>query len=197
MKRPTAGQYPQPVYFYCSRSAADPKRSKSAATLASIVRHLSCVEPRLPLLKPIIERCEREVQGFSSNDVGSDDSRELIIELIQQYSITIIIIDALDECEPKERHSLLDVLERILQESCYGLVKIFLSNRDDQDNFYTLQDYPNVDIVSDKNTADIEAFVRAETDDLVRRRRLLRGSPVQSELEAQIIDQLSKGADGM
>ena len=155
------------------------------------------METRLPLWKPIIERYEREVQGFSSNDVGSDDSRELIIELVQQYSITIIIIDALDECEPEERHSLLDVLERILQESCYGLVKIFLSNRDDQDIYYTLQDYPNVDIVSDKNTADIEAFVRAETDDLVRRRRLLRGSPVQSELEAQIIDQLSKGANGM
>ncbi len=101
--------------------------------------------------------------------------------------MTTIIIDALDECDPEKRQSLLDVLESILQESSLGLVKIFLSSRDDQDIVCSLRDYPNVDVVSDKNTTDIEAFVRTETNKLVRKRRLLRGSPAQGELKTLII----------
>ena len=197
MERSKAGQCPPPVYFYISRSAAEPERSNSVAMLASIVRQLSCVEPGLTLLKPVIEKYEKDGQGFSSNGLCLDDSRELITELIERHSTTTIIIDALDECELKERQLLLDVLESILQESSLGLVKVFLSSRDDRDIVCTLQDYPNIDVVSDKNTADIEAFVREETDHLVKRRRLLRGSPSQSELKVQIIDQVSKGADGM
>ena len=197
MNRSKAGQCPPPVYFYCSRSAAEPERSNCAAVLASIVRQLSYVELGLPLLKPIIEKYERECQGFSSNNLCLDDSRELIIELIEHYFMTTIIIDALDECDREERQSLLDALESILQESSFGLVKIFLSSRDDRDIVYTLQDYPNLDIISEKNTDDIEAFVRAETDNLVQRRRLLRGSLAQREIKALIISQVSKGADGI
>ncbi len=87
-------------------------------------------------------------------------------------------------------------IESILQDSL-GLVKIFVSSRDDQDIFCTLREYPNLDIVSDRNTVDIESFVRIETERLVRKRRLLRNSTAREELKALIIDRVSKGADGM
>ena len=146
---------------------------------------------------PVIEKYEKKGQGFSSNGLQVEESRDLIIKLIEHYSMTTIIIDALDECDPEKRQSLLDALESILQESSFGLVKVFVSSRDDQDIVCTLQDYPNVDVVSNKNTADIEAFVRTETMKLVQKRRLLYKSPVQRELKDLIIDQVSKGADGM
>lgn len=90
MKRFEAGQSPLPVYFYCSRSAAEPERSNSDAVLASILRQLSCVQPGKPLLPPVIEKYKKQGEGFSSNGLQLEESRELVIELIGSYGITTI-----------------------------------------------------------------------------------------------------------
>ncbi len=111
IKRSEAGQCPPPVYFYCLRSVAEPERSKAATILASVVRQLSCAEPGLPLLKPVVEKYERKGRGFSSSGLFVHESRELIIELVEHYSMTTIIVDALNKCEPKERQLLLDAFE--------------------------------------------------------------------------------------
>ncbi len=78
-----------------------------------------------------------------------------------------------------------------------GLVKIFVSSRDDQDITWTLQDYPSLIVEKKKNSQDIEAFVRIETECLVKQRRLLRNSQAREEMQALIIDQVCEDADGM
>ena len=196
IKRYEAGQSALPVYFYCTRSAAEPERSNPDAVLASILRQLSCVQPGAPLLYPVVEKYRKLGEGFNSNGLDLDDSRDLIVRLIENYSMTIIVVDALDECDPAMRQSLLDAFEHILKES-EGLVKIIVSSRDDQDIVYTLRDYPNLDISSDKNTADIEVYVKIETQKLVKRGNLLRNSRAKEEMTAVIIDRVSSGADGM
>ncbi|KAF6230805.1 hypothetical protein HO173_010921 [Letharia columbiana] len=198
IKRFEASQSALPVYFYCTRSAAEPERSKPDTVLASILRQLSCVPPDAPLLSPVIEKYKRQGEGFKSNGLGLDDSRDLIIRLIEDHSMTmtIIVVDALDECDAEMRQSLLDAFEHILKESV-GLVKIFVSSRDDQDIVCTLRRYPNLDISSDKNTADIEAYVKTEAQKLVNKGQLLRNSRAKEEMTALIIDQVCKGADGM
>ena len=196
-RRSQAGQGPPPVYFYCSRNAAEPERSDPAAILSSIVRQLSCAEPGLPLLAPVIEKYESSGQGFGSRGLQIEESCEIIAKLIEYYPMTTIVIDALDECNPDTRETLLEAIETLLQESSLGLIKVFLSSRDDQDIVCTLRDYPNLDIVSSKNVADIEAFVREETERLVKRRRLLRNSHEKDSLKALIIDEVSRRADGM
>lgn len=148
-------------------------------------------------MRPVVEKYERKGHGFNSSGPNQDECRELIIKLIEHYPMATIFIDALDECEPEKRQSLLDALESILQDSSLGLFKIFISSRDDQNIVCTLRNYSNIDIVSEKNTADIEAFVRTETNRLVQKRRLLRESPAQGELKNLIITQVSKDADGM
>ena len=163
IKRFDAGQGPPPVYFYCSRNAAEVERSDPAVILGSITRQLASVQPGLPLLSPVIEKWKKKGQGFSSNGLQVEESCDLILELIEQYPMTTIVIDALDECDSEKRQCLLDAFERILQDS-FGLVKIFVSSRDDQDIVCTLREYPNLDIVSDRNTVDIESFVRTETE---------------------------------
>ena len=147
-------------------------------------------------MPPVVEKWKKKGQGFSSNGLQVEESCELILELIEQYPMTTIVIDALDECDPDRRQLLLDAFEDILEGSL-GLVKIFVSSRDDQDIVCTLREYPNFDIVSTRNTVDIEAFVRTETERLVKKRRLLRNSNAREELKALIIDRVSKGADGM
>ena len=196
-RRFEAGQSPPPVFFYCSRNAAEPQRSDPAAILSSIVRQLSCTEPGLPLLSPIIEIYERKGQGFSSYGLQIEESRDLIMRLIEYYPMTTIVLDALDECHPEKRELLLDTIECLLQDSSLGLLKVFISSRDDQDISCTLREYPNLDLVSSRNSADIEAFVREETDRLVRKQRLLRNSRTKESLKVLIIEEVARAADGM
>ena len=191
-----AGQSGLPVYFYCTRSAAEPERSNPDAVLASVLRQLSCVQPDAPILSPVIEKYKSQGEGFSSSGLDLDDSRDLIIRLIEDYSMTTIVVDALDECDPLMRQSLLDAFEQILKESL-GLVKIFVSSRNDQDIVCTLREYPNMDISSDKNTADIKAYVKTETMKLVKSGQLLRNSRAKDRMATSIIEQISDGADGM
>ena len=191
-----AGQSGLPVYFYCTRSAAEPERSNPHAVLASILGQLSCVQPNAPILSPVIEKYRSQGEGFSSNGLDLDDSRDLIIRLIEDYSMTTIVVDALDECDPLMRRDLLDAFEHILKESL-GLVKIFVSSRNDQDIVCTLRDYPNMDISSDKNTSDIKAYVKTETMKLVKTGRLLRNSRAKDRMAASIVKHISGGADGM
>lgn len=107
-----------------------------------------------------------------------------------------IIVDALDECDLDLRQSLLDTFADILKQSA-GLIKIFVSSRDDQDIAYNLRGYPNLSISSDKNTADINAFVDKETKNLVQRLRLLRYSRAKVDMQTLIIDNVCRDADGM
>lgn len=102
-------------------------------------------------------------------------------------------MDALDQYDPQKRQNLLNAYQDVLQESA-GLVKIFISSRDDEDIVYTLHGYPNLDISSDKNTADIEVFVRVETQRLVDKGRL---SQAREQMNIEIINQVCEGADGM
>ena len=191
-----AGQSPLPVYFYCARSAAEPERSKPSTVFASILRQLSCAQPGKPLPSPVVEKYKSQGEGFISNGPDLDDSQDLIIRLIEDYSMTTIIVDALDECDPLMRQSLLDAFEHILKDSG-GLVKIFVSSRNDQDIVYTLRDYPNLDVSIENNTADIETYVKTETQKLVKHGQLLRNSRAKEEMTALIIDQICSGADGM
>jgi hypothetical protein len=192
-----SGHSPPPAFFYCSRNTAEPMRSNPDAIIASIVRQLSSLQPGLPLLPPVVEMYRRrESEAFASGPLRIDESRALLIQLIEHYPLTTIIIDALDECNPKNRADLLETLEEILLESSC-LVKIFVSSRDDQDIVCHLREYPNLELVSNRNTNDITAFVRAETEDLIKRRKLLRLSVNKEELKDAIIEQITRGADGM
>ena len=197
MRRSKAGSGPPPVYFYCSRNAAEPQRSDAAAIFSSIVRQLSCAEPGLPLLPSVVEIYEKKGQGFSSHGLRLEDSCDIIKKLTEYYPMTTIVIDALDECNAEEREMLLDVIEGLLQDSSLGLLKVFLSSRDDQDITCTLRQYPNVNLVSSRNSVDIEAFVREETNRLVKKQRLLRYSNAKEALITLVIEKVSKGADGM
>lgn len=197
VRRFEAGNSPPPVYIYCSRNAAEPERYDPAAIISSVVRQLSCAEPGLPLLPPVIEKYERKGQGFSSRGLQIEESCELITNSVEHYSMTTIVIDALDECDPEKREMLLDGIESLLQNSSLGLVKVFLSSRDDQDIVCTLRDYPHLDLVSSRKSGDIEAFVREETDKLLKKRRLLRNSHAKEALKILINDSVSRGADGM
>lgn len=94
---------------------------------------LFILQSGLPLLSPVITTyLKKEAEGFASRNLRINESCALIIQLIEHYLLTTIVIDALDECDLERRADLLETLETILRESPH-LVKIFVSSRDDQD----------------------------------------------------------------
>jgi hypothetical protein len=197
LKRSTAGNSSQTVFFYCSRSPAEPARSSPRSILASLVRQLSSIEPGKPLLPPSISFYKKEeAEGFASGQLKIEDSCRLITQLIGLYPQTTIIIDAMDECDPDTRYELLQALEELLQ-SASSLLKIFVSSRNDQDIVQMLTSYPNLEIASHRNSHDIALFVNIEVERLTKARKLLRHSTSQAEMKTLIIDEVTEGAHGM
>ena len=132
-------------------------------------------------------------------NLSISESCELITKLIEEYALTTIVIDALDECDPETRWELLEALENILHHSV-SLVKIFVSSRDDSDLKRGLQSYPSLFLTSDRNLNDIQTFVGRETDRLVARNRLLTyiiSGSTKEELKRLVKTSVVKGADGM
>ena len=139
---------------------------------------------------------KREMEGFASGSLSIDESRLLILQLAEYYSLITIVIDALDECDPEKRTDFLEILKSILQESS-SLVKIFVSSRDDQDIVLHLRDCLNLELSSEMNKNDISSFVSAETYNLIKRKKLLALSTNKEKLKIEIIEQVTKKADGM
>jgi len=191
-----AGQSPSPAFFYCSRSTSEPARSDPEKILASLARQLSTGREQ-KLLQPAVAVYKRkEAQGFASGLLQIEESRDLIVQLVDLQPQAIIVIDALDECDPEKRSDLLNAFEFILQEST-SPVRIFISSRNDQDIVFRLGQYPNLQISSESNSKDIANFVRITCKELIQKGRLLRHSKSKADMEDLIVQKVTEGATGM
>ena len=192
-----AGNGTRPAYFYCSQNKQEPMRSDPQAILANIARQLSCLDTGSPILPPSVFLYGQRVnEGFASGGLSIDESVELIVKLTNFHSVTTIILDALDECSSETRYLLLEALQEILNQS-QGLVKLFVSSREEGDLVCELRDYPSLKISSYRNSKDIKAFVETEVEMLVAKRRILRNSNARNEIKALIIKRLLEKADGV
>lgn len=185
------------AFFYCSRDTQEPNRSEPVSILSSLARQLSSLRPGNPILPPSLLIYEQmKTNGFAAGSLSIEESTELIIDLTAYYSVTTIIIDALDECKFDSRHLLPDALQDILSQS-KGFVKVFASSREEGDLVCELSGYPSIKVSSEKNSRDIDAFVRTETQKLVTKGRLLRHSDQKDEIQALIVKRLIDDAGGM
>ncbi|KAH0536664.1 hypothetical protein FGG08_006490 [Glutinoglossum americanum] len=184
------------AYFYCSRNAAEPERSNPEDIIRSIVRQISSPPPGESVLGPVTEKYEeRKRKSFANGPLSLEESVEVIIELTSYYLRTTIVIDALDECDRNTRHRMLKALDSILQKSS-GLVKIFVSSRDDQDIVLRLESSPNMYIKASDNAPDIRQYVQNEVRQAIYDKRLL-GGDISEQLRGDIIRTLTEQAQGM
>ncbi|CAH0045340.1 unnamed protein product [Clonostachys solani] len=194
-----AKQSPQPVYFYCSRNPAEPGRSDPSRILASIARQLATPEAGGAILEPALDVYnERESQAFADGPLRLEESKELIIKLLDQYkdATMSIAIDGLDECNEDTRGDLLEAFEFLLEESpC--LLKLLVSSRDDQDIVYQFENYPCLALSSAHSSSDIELFVASEVKKLLNSRFLRKTQSGKEALSERIVKELTAKADGM
>lgn len=124
---------------------------------------------------------------------------ELILELTNLYSRTTIVLDALDECDPGTRWKIVDALSDIVADST-GLVKVFISSREEGDLRLSIQDHIGVQVTALKNNEDIQKFVEVETERMVTKRQILgrvKQSSTKEELKQLIKHDVISKANGM
>jgi hypothetical protein len=97
-----------------------------------------------------------EKLGRKPEKLSLEESTNVILQIIEDDP-AIIVIDALDECDPVRRQDLLLSLRRIIREST-SVVKIFISSRDDKDIVTRMGRTSEVYIKADYNSKDIEEF---------------------------------------
>ena len=100
-----------PAYYHCSRDAAIPGEM-APHILRAILRQLS--SPYMSLELP-----EQVVKTFAVRDspegaLNAENALHLIRQLVVERSVTVIILDGLDECDPNDRFELMDKLATLL-----------------------------------------------------------------------------------
>jgi len=90
-----------------------------------------------------------------------EDCKKYILQFINKYPKTTIILDGLDECEEKERKDLMDILDGLLADASKP-VKMFISSRPNDDIKRIFKDRANIEIQATDNEEDIAKFVRKQ-----------------------------------
>ncbi|KAI1357489.1 hypothetical protein F5Y08DRAFT_352320 [Xylaria arbuscula] len=144
------------AFFYCNRN--EEKRREPLSVLQSYVRQLSTTV-RNPdcIRKDLQDYCEKARKNGSH--LGFKDCKVQLLESIRLYSQTTLVLDALDECEPKSREQLLDVINYLISSSENNL-KVFISSRPDRDIRDRFLKTPNIPVQATDNQDDIQKYVR-------------------------------------
>ncbi|KAL8710758.1 MAG: hypothetical protein Q9220_004776 [cf. Caloplaca sp. 1 TL-2023] len=187
------------AYFYCSRDAAETTRADPDEIMRAILKQLCCFDASQPIHAVVAREYEKrkrdaDEDGLEPLKLSLSDCKDLIIEIAEQLPM-ILVIDALDECDPLKRHGLLQALRDIVRDSA-SLIKIMVSSRDDSDIVCRLANVPNVYINSENNDDDINRFIDLELEKAIVEQRLLQGR-VPDYLKGQILWELKGGANGM
>ena len=137
----------------------------------------------------------RKKDAFAAGPLTSSECVTLMIQIASQRPLTTIVIDALDECDYSSRAELLEFLKQLVEESA-GLIKIFISSRNDRSITCHLEGLPNIMVNASDNNTDISRFVEKEIDTMIKNKKLLWGK-VSTDLRQSIKDTLCERADGM
>lgn len=178
------------AFFYCDRG--QPDLQDPLLTLQSFVRQLS-TSPRYSKMmrKSLIELYrENRTNGLK---LGFDACKQQLLESVNLYPQTIIILDGLDECDAEWRGKLITILASLVKHAQHP-VKIFISSRREQDIVRLLPVRSTIEIDANDNRDDIEKFIEKKMEE-IEERGLWESIP--RELKSEIKNTLCKGSDGM
>ncbi|KAL7790509.1 hypothetical protein V8C43DRAFT_284753 [Trichoderma afarasin] len=176
------------AYFYCSRS--DPERRQTKYILRSYVSQLARVPNHPTMIEKniytIYLKARKEKRGLSTIECET-----ALIELINFYSRTILVLDALDECEMDTRETLARVLRNLVDKG-EGTVKVFIASRKEADIEEYLGLRKLVEISTADNKEDIEKYVEEE---VAKVSGIWRS--VSAEVKEQVKKTIGEKSDGM
>jgi hypothetical protein len=117
----------------------------------------------------------------------------MLLELVQTYSRTVMVLDALDETVTNRglRIKLINAFNDLIQGS--QKLKIFISSRRDDDIRFQLEKKSNIGIDATDNQDDISKYVMEK----IHQARALRRTPISEDLQVQIVQTLLHKSQGM
>lgn len=188
------------AYIYCSKSATEVELSDPAEIMRSVVRQLgvSCGTQKT-VHRAVLNDYERreteaKLAGFDVARLSLQDCIRLII-IITGADPATIVLDAVDEVQPKGRYELVQALQQVIRDSS-SVVKIFATSRDDDQILSLLTNASTLRIGAESQQADMERFVQDQVNRAIKSRRLL-GGDVSSNLQADLSQALIDGAGEM
>lgn len=131
-------------------------------------------------------KARKEKRGLSTIECET-----ALIELISFYSRTILVLDALDECEMDTRETLARVFHNLVDKG-EGTVKIFIASRKEADIEEYLDLRNLVEISTADNKEDIEKYVEEE---VAKVGGIWRS--VSAEVKEQVKKTIGEKSDGM
>ncbi|KAI1426827.1 ankyrin repeat-containing domain protein [Xylaria sp. FL1777] len=146
------------AFFYCDRN--DEERRNPLSVLQSYVRQLSSTVEHPGSVRPQLLSLYKQKRQKAS-ELSFDDCANQLLESVNLYRKTTLVLDALDECDPDSRKKIIKTIEDLLSASKRPL-KIFISSRPDRDIRSKFRDKPNIDIQATHNEDDIRKFVHEE-----------------------------------
>ncbi|RYP31190.1 hypothetical protein DL766_004498 [Monosporascus sp. MC13-8B] len=195
------------AFFYCNRN--EEERRKPLTVLRSYVRQLSTTAKYPEKMRKKLQELWSE-KRLKGSDLDLEDCREQLLESVNLYPRTTLVLDALDECEPDSRGELVKTVDILLSKSRRPL-KVFISSRPDRDIRKRFLDRPNIEIYATHNEKDIQKFVHEEIikhgawkdispllkDEIIRWVFLQIKQLLELETEAAIRDQLGRLPTGL
>ncbi|KAF7559480.1 hypothetical protein G7046_g4676 [Stylonectria norvegica] len=175
------------AYFYCNRHEEDRRRPESI--LRSLVRQLSSrAAADNEIHQTLRDLKKRLMRDGRSLDI--DASKDVLLELVNTYPATTIVLDALDECEADSREELMTALDYLMERS-HSPLKVLISSRPNPDISNHFRAQPCIEVQATDNETDIKAFV----DD--RLSRDTRWASLSRNLQEEIRSTLLAGSRGM
>lgn len=175
------------AFFYCNRN--EDNRREPLSVLRSFVRQLSTTAQN----NRSIQKSVRQIYDISreqGRELTIRTSKELLLDLINSYAMTTLILDALDECFEDKRGELIEIFDDLIGRASTP-VKIFISSRPDGDIRERLKSEVNIGIYPWDNHEDISRFVKAK----IRKHR--RWNKMSDELRNEIVQVLQDRSEGM
>ena len=134
-------------------------------------------------------------QRHNSNDSqpSYDELQTIFLAIIQRFSRTFMVLDALDECSLVQRADLCEFILRLANTG--RIVKIFVISRKvlDIERFFQRKSIPKIEVEAAKVDRDIEVYVRAQIELLLQNSSLIG----DTALKDKILSTLTAKAGGM
>ncbi|KAF4860934.1 Ankyrin repeat and SOCS box protein 3 [Colletotrichum siamense] len=152
------------AFFYCNSS--DPTRHSTKSILRSYIRQLGEISHHPESVHEAMNNLYRKKEQIQS-DITVEDCETALIEMINTYPRTVLILDALDECRKDVRRQLGELFKRLVKNS-NRLLKIFITSR--QEPGHDIGEYLKslhgsramISISTSDNQGDIRKFIDAE-----------------------------------
>jgi hypothetical protein len=123
-------------------------------------------------------------------DFGFEACREQLLESVNLYPRTTLVLDALDECDPGSRNRLVEMIKLLLSSS-KSLLRVFISSRPNADIRDRFISRPNIEIQATNNQEDIKKFVNEE---IIKHRRW---NKISAQLREDVVETLLAQSEGM